>query len=340
MSQGFTFIPAFAQTDADVSFLLLLNNVAFSRQVNDSIFLAQNATKLYLIDPVTAFISNVSLSTLGCTERYQLCGTDVCTNPGGYYQLASASTMRQLNLNAKQNATAHLLLESLFESQVNWLFYFMSSEMLLARDKVPRMNAYNPTNFTDPYAPMYIYSSALSDNQWHLESEQIHNVAVAMLQLATSRYAIPLNTTIGHGMTTIDYIVAPDTAEGKSLCGQQKLHSTSHSSFSVFALAFTIATGSLIIMLSHAVPAIVAQAQKRSGRPKPLYQREEWIQNDVLQLLRVVLTHAGGSYWATKHNLVSGTAGLRKRNQGFSESDESGEGEEDSTALCANPEAE
>ena len=104
MSREFTFLPAFARADADVNLLLLENNVAFTRQVNDTLFLAQNATTFYFPNPVTMFIPNVSMSALGCAEQYQLCRTDLCADPGGYYQFASQSITQQLNLNAAQNA--------------------------------------------------------------------------------------------------------------------------------------------------------------------------------------------------------------------------------------------
>jgi hypothetical protein len=312
MGGGFTFLPAFTRADADVNLLLLENNVAFTRQVNDTLFLAQNATTFYLPNPVTMFISNVSMSALGCTEQYQLCGTDLCTDPGGYYQFASQSITQQLNLNAAQNATVQLLSNALFGSQMKWVFNFMRSELLLARDKIPNSIGYISTNLTDFDAPVYVYSSPLSDNQWHLEAERIHNVAVAMLQLGTSRYAVPLSEMIHPGVTTTSYIVPPDTAEGKSLCGQQKLRTSDHTSFSVFGLAFIIVTGSIIIILSHTVPSLVAQAQRRSGKPKALYRREEWIQDDVLQLLRVVLTGASDGYWIGKHGSVPVTVGSGK----------------------------
>jgi hypothetical protein len=336
MSKGFTFLPAFARADADVNLLLLQNNVAFTRQVNDTLFLAQNATTFYFPNPVTMFIPNASMSALGCTEQYQLCGTDLCTDPGGYYQFASQSTTQQLNLNVAQNATVQLLFNALFGSQMRWVFYFMGSEVLLARDKIPNKFGYISTSLTDFNPPAYVYSSPLRDNQWHLEAERIHNVAVAILQLGTSRYAVPLNETIRPGVTTTNYIVPPDTAEGKSLCGQQKLRTSDHTSFSVFGLAFIIVTGSIIIILSHTVPSLVAQAQRRSGKPKALYRREEWIQNDVLQLLRVVLTGANDGYWVGKHGSVPVTVGFGKIKWGLLDGRK--RGEEDLTIdLCGSP---
>ncbi len=336
MSREFTFLPAFARADADVNLLLLENNVAFTRQVNDTLFLAQNATTFYFPNPVTMFIPNVSMSALGCAEQYQLCRTDLCADPGGYYQFASQSITQQLNLNAAQNATVQLLFNALFGSQMQWVFYFMRSEVLLARDKIPNNVGYISTNPLYFNAPVYVYSSPLSDNQWHLEAERIHNVAVAILQQGTSRYAVPLNETIRPGVATTNYIVPPDTAEGKSLCGQQKLRTSDHTSFSVFGLAFIIVTGSIIIILSHIVPYLVAQAQRRSGKPKALYRREEWIKDDVLQLLRVVLTGPSDGYWVRKRSSVPVTVGFGKIKWDLLE--ERKRDEEDLMIdLCANP---
>ncbi|ORX98937.1 hypothetical protein BCR34DRAFT_142047 [Clohesyomyces aquaticus] len=306
MIQGFKFVPDFTRTDADVSMLLLMNNFAFRHPVNDTVFLAQKATIIGAngTTQMTLFTPNVSVSAPGCTEQYRFCGTDVCTNPGGYYQLTSGNLIQQLMLDAAQTAAAQPILRASLEGQMNWIFYALSSEMLLTRDKVPTQNSYDPRTFSDPVAPRYIFSSPLSDNQWQLESEKIHNVAAEMLQLAPGRYAVPLNATT---------IVPPDTAEGRSLCGQQKIHSRSHTSFSVFGFAFTLTTGTLIIILSHAAPAIAARAQERSSRPTSLHRREEWIQNDVLQLLQVVTTGAGGSYLASKDRFVPCTFKIQGR---------------------------
>jgi hypothetical protein len=314
VDSNFTPIPALARNDADVNLLFLLNNIVYSRQLNDAVFPAPNAVNVSAPMTSTLFTSNVSVSALGCIEQYQLCGSNLCTIPGGYFQLMLPDTLQQLSLSPAQNATAYLISQSLYLSQMYWEYFILSSDMLLARNKVPsadgRLAVWENASMASA-AGWYFYSSPLPDNQWQLEAEQIHNVGLAMLQ-TIGDYAAPQDYTIRPGVQANQFITPPDTKEAKALCLQQKVRSTEYSSFSVFGLAFVLAVGSLIIALSIAIPYLVGRIQSRSSSTRARNRREEWIRDDVLQLLRAVLERDGDE-WIGKEEKVPVTVEYAKK---------------------------
>jgi hypothetical protein len=308
-------IPDLARTDADVTVLALLNNVAYSREVNGTIFQAQNSAIGSILYPVIAWLPDRYVSFLGCSEQYQLCSKGSCTKPGGLYQMFSPNATNSLKLNDVQAATVEKLWGTMFVSQMYYEYFLLDSAMLLARDRiVSAAQSMIFENRTFPSNQLY-YSSPLSDNQWQQEVEQIQNTALAILQQLLLTYGAQPTYIIRPGVNSTDYVIPPSTEAGKKLCSQQKYRSLSHSSFSIFGIAFILLTGSIIIGLSYAIPSITSQSQLRSNRRSALYRREEWMQDNILQLLRVALMEQCGGTWVGKDAPVPVTLEFARKMQ-------------------------
>jgi hypothetical protein len=134
-----------------------------------------------------------------------------------------------------------------------------------------------------------------------------------MVQQLVLGYVAEPNYIIRPGVNSSNYIIPPSTPAGKKLCSQQKYRSTAHSSFSVFGIAFILLSGSIIIGLSYAIPSLTADSQLRSRKKTALYRREEWMQDNVLQLLRVALMEQSGAACAGKDEPVPVTIEFAKK---------------------------
>lgn len=75
----------------------------------------------------------------------------------------------------------------------------------------------------------------------------------------------------------------------------QKIRNAEYFNFSVFGLAFTLALGSLIIILSYALEPILGCVQRR--RSWDTYARLEWITNETMQLQRLAHEEVGLVKW-------------------------------------------
>lgn len=79
------------------------------------------------------------------------------------------------------------------------------------------------------------------------------------------------------------------------LCVLQKVPNPGYFNFSVFALSFTLALGTIIICLSYALEPLTSCIQRR--RNLDTYGRLEWSTNEFLQLQRLAHEELGIGEW-------------------------------------------
>jgi hypothetical protein len=265
---------------------------------------------------IPLWISNLSLTGMGCTVQYRICGSTLCTNLGGMYQISddNSTITRTLGLNEAQSATLSIIWRALFTSRIDIFFDLLGQEMFRSRDLILSLATaqVSDVNLTTPTSEYYC-SAPVSSNQWQLEAQNIQNAALALVQNSVVGYASPTGYVLGDGTSTLNYLIHPSLNAEKSLCGQQKVRSTAHSSFSVFGLAFLLATGSLIVGLAYAIPILVERIQLKSETVAAQHRRDEWKQNGVLQLLRAVSEDQNPGVWTKDEGEIPTTVEFGKR---------------------------
>jgi hypothetical protein len=247
------------------------------------------------------WISDLAGTAFGCSEQYQVCGQDLCTDLRGLYQISNDNDTiaQRLRLNDLQSATLSVIWRALLDIRTSYVFNIFGQEMFRANERMAA--AYNVVGVIESnssaLSPAYYLSTTVSNKQWQLEVQNIQNAALAFLQRSVVDYAAPPNYITGDGMSTKDYLSHPTTISGRDLCSRQKVRSLAFSSFSVFGLAFILVTGSVIIILAQALPTLVEWRQTLSGMESSLHRRDEWRQSDVLHLLRAASEAQNPGVW-------------------------------------------
>ncbi|KAH8656594.1 hypothetical protein BGZ60DRAFT_434967 [Tricladium varicosporioides] len=286
-------IEDFYRDDADVNILSLVNSVAYTGEVTDPLFKAWISGEM-VPGPGQYWISNRTLSGLGCVEQYQFCSSKSCTNLVGYYQL-NDSIIQSLNLNKRQSATFKLLQQALWASRIRAMDTFLAGDWLLAKDKL--------------YGNILL-SSPLEENHWQMEVANIHNVTLALLQRRIVEHALPppQNWPLA-GVNK--YISPPELPDEKQLCKIQMIHSSNYKSFSAFGVAFIIFGGLFLIGLNYSLPLILNRSWLGMGENR--YRRDHWIIDSMFQVHRLAAEGRGVEPWNGKYDDVPVTREYAKK---------------------------
>jgi hypothetical protein len=121
--------PELNRTDADVTLLVLRNRIQYIHPVSDPFF--QATTKQL---PGLFYTSDSPLSTIACTEQYQLCNSRLCTHVGGLNQ--TYSVLQDIGVNKVQMAVFDILYEILFSMRLFNLVFILQDSLLLAGEQV------------------------------------------------------------------------------------------------------------------------------------------------------------------------------------------------------------
>jgi hypothetical protein len=276
--------------------ILFLNNVAYPREIKDVLFQAPQLQAMLFPGETELWTPNSTVSALGCTEQYQFCGNEYCTDVGGYYQTASAA-LSKLQLTEDQRAISHAILNALWAARMFWMFYTPhGDETLLAADQIfgASNRIINAADFMNP-TPALHFSTTLDDNQWQQEAEHIHELSLALIQNAIFEHAAPVPALVRPGVPATDFAILASSDAERKVCRQQKVRSPSQMSFSVLGLAAIIFGGLSIIALSYGIPAVVLRYQL--DRPQFAYRSRQWNLSSVIQLLRIAFEKSGTGPW-------------------------------------------
>ncbi|KAJ9641577.1 hypothetical protein H2199_005547 [Coniosporium tulheliwenetii] len=300
---AFTPIPELSRTDADVSILLLNNLVTYTGKVADPWFEATLQISRNVL--AEAWVSNSTLTGIGCTEQYQFCNFDRCTPLNGLYSFYPFTAPPDLGLNPMQQATHRVLGPNIGAIRMSNYLSFLKNEILLAN--------------TLTYGPIGI-STPVPDTQWQTEMENIYNITMAGLQQNVVDHASAPNIQIRPGVELHSFINPETDPLDLHICASEKIRSSAYSSFNMFGLCFLVLTCALIIVVNLSLPNFVHWIQRRSHNG--LVPRLAWIEDDVLQLQRIALEGRGIGPWEKKWEGVPVTAELGKtwrRDTGFAE---------------------
>ena len=315
-----TTLPELQSQNADVTVIGLMPNGAYFQEIQDPVFNARNRID-FESGPTkwSLWLSNTTMGGLGCTEQYQVCGTDYCTELGGFYQMTNSTLLAALKFNENQQAAVEALSYAVWASRMTWTIYEIGDEVLLARDKLYSVNLHLAGLTGSIYSDSALslggvyFSAPLSDRQWQLEVEQMHNMALAKMQRLLIYRPAPPPVDLSITYNGKNFIVPPATDAQKRLCSQQKVRSQQHSSFSVFGIFFIIFFGLFIMALRFSLPSVVGLLQKRRGSQGHQRRIQTWTQMDMFHLISFLLDYENDATWEGRDDSVPVTAEYGKK---------------------------
>jgi len=195
----------------------------------------------------------------------------------------------------------------------------IGDEVLLARDKLASVNLHiaglTGSIYTDSALPLgeLYYSAPLSDIQWQLEVEQMHNIALAKMRQQIILRPSPDAVVLGYTYGGKNFIVPPGTDASRRLCSQQKVRSQVHVSFNVFGFFLTVCFGLCIIALRFSLPSIVGWIQKQRRSPRHHSRTQSWTQMDIPHLISFSLEYFNNAMWEGRDKSVPVTIEYGKK---------------------------
>ena len=279
------FVPIadFQVPNADVTLISILNKVNYIGHTNDPLFNAQNPSPLNK----EFSVATNDLAILGCTEQYQYCNTanGKCTELTGLYGIRDAVDRGDLALSPHQAAAEYIMWKASWSMALQWACKILTGNLLLAQDWV--------------FTGQSTISSALPVNQWQLESENLHNLSLAVLQRRVHEFAAPEHFQIRPDISSIDQIDTPTDPTLIHTCDQQKTRSAEHYSVSVLGMTIILGVGGFLILLDWIF--IKQILWFRSFTHKRLAKQADWTTGGTLQLHRLALEARGIRHWDLRH---------------------------------------
>ncbi|KAF2029942.1 hypothetical protein EK21DRAFT_100849 [Setomelanomma holmii] len=273
-------IPELLIPNADVGVIFLeTHDTPFFSRVNDPWFSAQRGpvNRSTPMGDMEVYLSDRPISVLACVQQYQFCNPNLdanasCTPPRGIFEaakLAAATIFPEAQ--QREMFIWSVMAITDMASDFNGFASGLGGATLLA---------------SESFTPLGQY--ALPNNQWELEVEHMFKLTLADLQRAI------LDHSTGPRLVDLgEFHSPPATAEGRSVCNNQKIRSDSFTSFNVLGLVLLFAMGGMIMITAAILPCAV----ERSQRHKRLFASLEWITNDTLQLQRLAHEAVRAGTW-------------------------------------------
>jgi hypothetical protein len=287
LTSNFVPIPELARADADTTLVFLSFSKFYETAVNDPWFSAQEAVpypaRSNQNTTGTIFKRVRPLTTLGCAEQHQVCTTgNASSRPGnctpmlGWLQIEEdPNGFVSLNLTSKQQSTFHRVFQAAIESVFPAILQQLAQRdpPLLARRQIQG-----------------IVGLGLPDNQWQLETEYWHAIAMAHLQRTVVAYGT------GEFAANNAYINISTEPSDKWLCQNLIIRGTSYRSFNLFALIFILVLGLMIVVAGATIEDLVAWVQQKLGRG--VSRHEAWTANELLVMQSLLHERDGCGVWS------------------------------------------
>ncbi|KAI0448296.1 hypothetical protein F5B21DRAFT_522704 [Xylaria acuta] len=294
-SSPYSFIPIepIARSDADIFVLFLLGNgVLFLQPSEDQWYrVAPTGIELVEYDADQKEYARLHLplepaSPLGCTAQYQFCNAD----SGECGPLAS-------QLDAIAGAAPHFDLtyadfnidNARTEKAARFIHFVKSAVMPNAPDIDEILGHLGPEALLSRSNLVTGWQYNLDPNQWQKDMSHLWNIMMAGYQSALLDAAYgPTDPEI-----LVDWVkyAAPSL---KKLCNNQKMRSTSYTSFSLLGLVFIFLVGTLLNLVSYVLEPLSNTLHKRGYSQ---YGHLEWKTNSILQLQRSAYEALGIGTW-------------------------------------------
>jgi hypothetical protein len=297
-------IPALHLMDADVTLAFLsAPEIHFSNPINDPWFSARkNASDIIerkSKDKLVAYVQDEPLGVMGCTQQMQYC------NPS-LPEANRCEPLRGFNDPRRNPRVRNLFPDESHFAIIDWIDGLWTGGMYTIDNTLGFIGA---SALRARLSLSYGYSGPLPDDQWQLEAEHWVKATLASLQdvFVTAANGIP---------EALEEFRQPPMANetvAQNLCVNQKIVSTSYSSFNVLGISLILIIGVIVIVLDAGLEPTVAWFQRRKytrantndeasvrddeEKLHPLYGAIEWSQTSTLQLQRLAHEEAGYGEW-------------------------------------------
>lgn len=299
-------------TEADLSLIMMAYLDAYYSPVSDPWFAAHEAyndTDAFCLVPKqerTLYAKDQPLSTIGCTQQWQICNTDQpsqkgtgtsiqCTPLLAWSQInntinAPSKTNGAVSLSAVQLALAQRILAAAQDASFYW------TVTQLSQASTPPLRA--------RYMMTETVAAALPDTQWQTETKYWMDITTKFLQQQA------LDTSTGQFAADTSYITAAEASKTDPakdanfhLCKNQVIRSDAYRNFNFFALLFTVLVCTIIIFIGLFIEDVISFVrQRRLNYSGPDGRQDMWISNNILEMLRTIDETKNGSVWTRSQN--------------------------------------
>ncbi|KAI1360100.1 hypothetical protein F5Y08DRAFT_349023 [Xylaria arbuscula] len=275
-------------TDGDIYMLFLSGNgVTHTKPSEDEWY--RVSPKPLFFPPLAAtssptqiefYLPSEEASPLGCVVQNQFCVQDSekCGVLGG--TIESMTSMRSF-LNTNNHS----------EHAANSSFDYFANTIANTQSPTGIISQMGPTILESQTSLWGSRQGPLPPDQWQRDVTRWFDTTLANTQLAflKAAYFNPTDQTL---LQLRNYA----TGNEKEFCGNQKIRSSSYTSFSLFGLLFTYISGVFIIATSFLIEPIFWILHKRLGYQP--YATLEWTTNTTLQLQRLAHEGVGFGTWS------------------------------------------
>lgn len=286
-------------TTADTSLIMLMTNSRYKSPVLDPWFTAQlaiNDTDYYCRGGnSTVYARQTPLTTIGCTQQWQICNTDSptttnddhCTSLQGIYQLQDAfstSSELQATYNARQLATVDWITNV---AQTASFYYLIQA---LAQTTGPPIKARSLITGT--------LGMSVPDGQWQVEVEYWMQGLLAYIQQSS------IDSSTGqfaYDTRFINRTTPQSDATGAAyrLCQNQIIRSSSYRNFNFFAMVLCIVLCVIITILGLTIEDIIGFVrQQRFDYIEYHGKKDMWFINSDLEMLRTITELKNKLLWS------------------------------------------
>ncbi|KAJ9659149.1 hypothetical protein H2198_003291 [Neophaeococcomyces mojaviensis] len=307
-SSSFEPIKELQVPNSDTSLVFLMFNNAYKEPVSDPWFSAKNPindTNAFCIQlNKTVYTRERPLTTLGCTQQWQICSSDASSNTNsstctpllGINQINSLFTdisKTNITLNSRQLATAQRIISSSVGASFYWVIHALS------QSTVPPLKARNL--ITQTVGP------ALPPDQWQIETQYWLTLLLAYIQqsavdLSTGQFAASTDYINVTKAASTSAVLSADRAAAANaahwLCQNQVIHSNSYRSFNFFALCLIVVICLTITVFGLCIEDLIGYIRQRSLRYTGHNGKQDmWIINSDLEMLRNLSKIQTGATW-------------------------------------------
>lgn len=307
-SGNFKPISGIKKADADVSLISLVSNSLYIDPVLDPWFSAQEA----IVDPnsfckgynKTVYGRERGVTTMGCTQQWQLCNTDTpkdgaeeqCTAPMGLTQLQQylVKPAKEIYFNPHQVASADRILKSAVSSS----FYYVINALASSSGYLSTAASQMAAN-TGPALPV---------DQWQTETKNWMDILLGILQQTSIDFGTGqfVAKTSYINATKEVYKTSPNNTEiaaAQWLCQNQIIHSKVHTNYNFFALMLLVTLCSVIIILGLSIEDIIGFIRQRDLRhPGKTNKNGMWNANSDVEMLKTIDVLKNNSAWSLSRN--------------------------------------
>ena len=275
-SNSFDFIPRdeLIVPDSDLTLIDLSSRLSFDERIPDAWFnITESITDS---DGYVFWQAPRDIFFLGCLEQYQICASGRCSKPSGIYQLRESPFYGLESLAPGQKAVADLIWKSLWAGQLQFAIRFLGGQILVANEKIMGRSS--------------LRSAKISSVQWVIETWNLANISLAVLQRRPGDYASPAPLL----QQNPNHIVKPETPEAMDLCARIKFRAIRSTSFRIFSIGLLV-LGTATAAAVNQILRVFFPGHSKIGRAGIAIS--DWSRYNFHHLLMAVCEERGIAPW-------------------------------------------